>query len=99
MFKQSNQIQIYIKKELMFKFEPLLQEGQCYIISKFGVAENGGRLPLLPHRFKISFFKGTELTHVENIDNNYLGFINEPFSRILDLDNEYHDHDCVGMYC
>ena len=96
--KQGNKIQVYIKKELMIKVEPLLQEGQCYIISNFGVAENGGRLPLLPHRWKISFYKGTEVTHVEHIDDNILGFINEPFTRILDTDYEYHEQDCVGMY-
>lgn len=97
MFEQDDRIQVYIKKELMFKFEPLLQEGQCYIISNFGVAENGGRLPLLPHRWKISFYKGTDVTRVEHINDNYIGFINEPFTRILDTNNEYHEQDCVGM--
>ena len=81
----------------MFKFEPLLQEGHCYMISNFGVAENGGRLPLLPNRWKISFFKGTNVTRIEQIDDNFVGFINEPFTRILDPNNEYHEHDCVGM--
>ena len=82
----------------MFKFEPLLQQGQCYMISNFGVAENGGRLPLLPNRWKISFFKGTNVTRIDQIDDNFVGFINEPFTRILDPNNEYHEHDCVGMY-
>ena len=81
----------------MFKFEPLLQEGQCYMISNFGVAENGGRLPLLPNRWKISFFKGTNVTRIDQIDHNFVGFINEPFTRILDSNNEYKEHDCVGM--
>ena len=82
----------------MFKFEPVLQEGQCYVISNFGVAENGGRLPLVPHKWKLSFYKGTDVTRVEHIDTNYLGFINELFMRILDTDYEYHEHDCVGMH-
>ena len=82
----------------MFKFEPLIQEGQCYIISDFGVAENSGRLPLLPNRWKISFYKGTQVTRIEQIDDNIVGFINEPFASILDSDNEYHEHDSVGMY-
>ena len=82
----------------MFKFEPLLQEGQCYVISNFGVAENGGRLPLVPHKWKLSFYKGTDVTRADHIDTNYLGFINEPFTRILDTDYEYHEHDCVGMH-
>ena len=68
------------------------------MISNFGVAENGGRLPLLPNRWKISFFKGTNVTRIDQIDDNFVGFINEPFTRILDPNNEYHEHDCVGMH-
>ncbi|GJR69991.1 replication protein A 70 kDa DNA-binding subunit B [Tanacetum coccineum] len=45
----NNRIQVYIKKEFMFRFEPLFEEGQCYTVSNFGIAENGRRLPLLPH--------------------------------------------------
>ena len=82
----------------MFKFEPLIQEGQCYIISDFGVAENSGRLPLLPNKWKISFYKGTQVTRTDQIDDNIVGFINEPFTSILDTNNEYHEHDCVGMF-
>ncbi|GJW06604.1 replication protein A 70 kDa DNA-binding subunit B [Tanacetum coccineum] len=50
---QNNRIEVYIKKEFMFCFEPLFEECQCYIVSNFGIAENGGRLPLLPHRSKV----------------------------------------------
>ncbi|GKE75754.1 replication protein A 70 kDa DNA-binding subunit B, partial [Tanacetum coccineum] len=95
--EESNRIQIFVKNELMFQFEPLLQEGQCYIISKFGAAENSGRLPLLSNRWKISFFKGTQVTRIEQIDNNFIGFVNEPLTRILDTNNEYHEHDCVDV--
>ncbi|GJX18897.1 reverse transcriptase domain-containing protein [Tanacetum coccineum] len=47
---ENTRIQVYIKKEFMFRFEPLFEEGKCYIISNFGIAKNNGRLPLLPHR-------------------------------------------------
>lgn len=59
----------------MFKFEPLLQEGQRYVISNFGVAENGGRLPLVPHKWKLSSYKGTDIFRADHIDTNYLGII------------------------
>ncbi|GJW69152.1 replication protein A 70 kDa DNA-binding subunit B [Tanacetum coccineum] len=95
--EESNRIQIFVKKELMFKFEPLLREGQCYIISYFRVVENSGRLLLLPNRWKISFYKGTKVTRIEQIDDNFIGFVNEPFTRILDTNNEYHEHDCVDV--
>ncbi|GKE00120.1 replication protein A 70 kDa DNA-binding subunit B, partial [Tanacetum coccineum] len=48
-------------------------------------------------RWKISFYKGTEVTRIDQIDDNLIGFVNEPFSRILDTNNEYHDHDCVDV--
>ncbi|GKC75398.1 replication protein A 70 kDa DNA-binding subunit B [Tanacetum coccineum] len=60
-------------------------------------AENSEGLPLLPNRWKISFYKGTEVTRIDQIDDNFIGFVNEPFSRILDSNNEYHDHDCVDV--
>lgn len=63
------------KKEFMYRFEPLFEEGQCYIISNFGIAENGGKLPLLPHMFNISFYGNTTVTRVEPFDNNTHGFI------------------------
>ncbi|GJU21851.1 replication protein A 70 kDa DNA-binding subunit B [Tanacetum coccineum] len=56
---QNNRIQVYIKKEFMFRFEPLFEEGQCYIVSNFGIAENGGRLPLLPHSHKTVYVIGS----------------------------------------
>nr|GEV93274.1 retrovirus-related Pol polyprotein from transposon TNT 1-94 [Tanacetum cinerariifolium] len=48
------------KKEFMFRLEPLFEVGQCYIMSNFGIAENSKRLPLLSHRYKISFYKVQE---------------------------------------
>nr|GEV56582.1 hypothetical protein [Tanacetum cinerariifolium] len=36
----NSMIQIYIKKEWMFRFEPLFKEGQCYSISNFAIVEN-----------------------------------------------------------
>ncbi|GJU92589.1 replication protein A 70 kDa DNA-binding subunit B [Tanacetum coccineum] len=40
---QNSRIQVYIKKEWMFHFEPLFKEGQCYSIFNFAIAENNGR--------------------------------------------------------
>ena len=98
-FLQNSRIQVYIKKEFMFRFEPLFEEGKCYIISNFGIAENGGKLPLLPHRYKISFYKNTTVTRVEPFDNNTHGFIFEPFNHLHDpVNHQYYDNDAVGMY-
>lgn len=65
-----NRIQIYVEKELMFKFEPLLQERQCYIIYNFGVMDNVKSQPLLPNHSKICFYKGRKVTRIDYIDDN-----------------------------
>ncbi|KAL6513803.1 hypothetical protein OROMI_034502 [Orobanche minor] len=94
----NTRIQVYIKKEFMFRFEPLFEEGQCYIISNFGIAENGGKLPLVPHRFKISFYKTTIVTRIEPFDNNTHGFILEPFNHLGDPEHyQYYDNDSVDV--
>ncbi|GJW49704.1 hypothetical protein Tco_0091055 [Tanacetum coccineum] len=80
----------------MFRFEPLLQEGICYKISNFGVTENGGRIPLLPHGWKLSFYNTTIVTRIEQIDENVTGFINELFTLLLDTNEEYQENDAVG---
>ncbi|GJU44591.1 zf-CCHC domain-containing protein [Tanacetum coccineum] len=38
----NNRIQVYIKKYFMFRFEPLFEEGKCYSIANFAIAENSG---------------------------------------------------------
>ncbi|GJS43525.1 hypothetical protein Tco_0568568 [Tanacetum coccineum] len=81
----------------MFRFEPLFQEGQCYSISNFPIAKNSGRLPLLPHKYKISFYKGTVVTRIDASDNNVNGFILEPFNRLLDDTRQYHEHKDVDI--
>ncbi|GJS76975.1 hypothetical protein Tco_0726856 [Tanacetum coccineum] len=35
-----SKIQVYVKKEWMFWFDPLFKEGQCYAISNFAIVEN-----------------------------------------------------------
>ncbi|GJY51610.1 replication protein A 70 kDa DNA-binding subunit B [Tanacetum coccineum] len=37
---QNSRIQVYIKKDFMFTFEPLFEEGKCYSIANFAIAEN-----------------------------------------------------------
>ncbi|GKC35912.1 replication protein A 70 kDa DNA-binding subunit B [Tanacetum coccineum] len=95
---QNNRIQVYIKKEFMFRFEPLFEEGQCYTVFNFGIAENGGRLPLLPHMYKISFYKSTFVTRIEPFDNNTHGFVMEPYNRLLDTEHHhYYEQDAVDV--
>ncbi|GJS34197.1 hypothetical protein Tco_0532579 [Tanacetum coccineum] len=73
-----------------------LLEGQCYSISNFAITENNGKLPLLLHKYKISFYKGTIVTRIDPFDNNVNGFILEPFNWLLDGTHHYHEHEAVG---
>ncbi|PWA71499.1 hypothetical protein CTI12_AA280320 [Artemisia annua] len=72
--EQGNRIQASIKKADMNKFQAILDEGSCYKVGSFGVGENGGKFPLLSHRYKIGFYKNTSVTRVAPFDQNTRGF-------------------------
>nr|GEY21348.1 hypothetical protein [Tanacetum cinerariifolium] len=95
--EEGNRIQVYIKKDWMFRFEPLLQDGICYVILNFGVTENDGKFPLLPHAWKMSFYKNINVTRVDQINDNLIGFRNKPFTRILDTNEEYEENNYVDV--
>ncbi|GJY31003.1 replication protein A 70 kDa DNA-binding subunit B [Tanacetum coccineum] len=71
--EHADRIQVYVKKDWMFRFEPLLQDCICYVISNFGITENGGKLPLLPHDWKLSFYRNTNVTRIDQIDEMVYG--------------------------
>nr|GEW92912.1 replication protein A 70 kDa DNA-binding subunit B [Tanacetum cinerariifolium] len=80
--QEGNRIQAHMKgKDLMNKFIPVLDEGSCYRIRNFRVGENGGKYPLLNHRYKINFYKNTSITRVNHFDQNLRGFKFEPFQN------------------
>ena len=92
---QGNRVQATVRsKENINKFQLLIDEGSCYRIGNFGVGENGGRFPLLNHRFKITFFKNTSVTRVPTFDNNVRGFNFEPFQNFAS--KRFKDTDVVG---
>ncbi|PWA75791.1 replication protein A 70 kDa DNA-binding subunit B [Artemisia annua] len=79
--QQGNRMQASIKKADMNKFQAILDEGSCYKVGSFGVGENGGKFPLLSHRYKIGFYKNTSVTRVAPFDQNTRGFRFEPFQN------------------
>ncbi|GJU78720.1 replication protein A 70 kDa DNA-binding subunit B [Tanacetum coccineum] len=96
--QMGNRVQATVKNQDIKKFQPILDKGACYRISNFGIGENGGNIPLLDHRYKLSFFKNTALTRVGIFDSNPRGFRFEHFEdeifpsvkykiKTLDLDN------------
>nr|GEV70648.1 replication protein A 70 kDa DNA-binding subunit B [Tanacetum cinerariifolium] len=74
-------IQASIKLENMNKFLAVLDEGSCYRITDFGVGENGGKFPLLNHRYKLNFYRNTIVTRVIHFDQNMCGFKLEPLQN------------------
>ncbi|GJX77588.1 replication protein A 70 kDa DNA-binding subunit B [Tanacetum coccineum] len=78
---QGNRVQGTIRNQNINKFQLLIDEGSCYRISNFGVGDNGGKYPLLNHRYKLNFYKNTTITRVANFDNNTRGFKFKPFSN------------------
>ncbi|PWA68382.1 replication protein A 70 kDa DNA-binding subunit B [Artemisia annua] len=80
---QGNRIQATVKKDRITMFQLLIDEGSCYRISNFGVGENGGRFPLLNHRFKMNLFKNTSVIRLASFDSNTRGFKFEPFPNFI----------------
>ncbi|GJV44260.1 hypothetical protein Tco_1428796 [Tanacetum coccineum] len=61
-------------------------------------AKNSGKLPLLPHKYKLNFYKGTVVTRIDPFDNNVNNVILEPFNRLLDgTRRHYHEHKAVDV--
>nr|GEY88109.1 replication protein A 70 kDa DNA-binding subunit B [Tanacetum cinerariifolium] len=56
-----------------------------------------GRLPLLPHKFKISLRKNTIVTRIAPIDDNIKGFVFEYFSGLCDSQNPVSEFDAVDV--
>ncbi|PWA58625.1 hypothetical protein CTI12_AA398040 [Artemisia annua] len=89
-----NRIQATVKKDNMSKFAWLFEEGDCYHIRNFGIRENGGKYPLLLHKYKINFFKNTSLTRIHRFDTNHNGFKFEPFLRFST--SRWAEQEAVG---
>ncbi|GKF48820.1 hypothetical protein Tco_0142071 [Tanacetum coccineum] len=51
----------------------------------------------MPHAWKVSFYKNTNVTQVDQIDDNLIGFRNEPFTCILDTNEEYEENNSIGI--
>nr|GEU75166.1 retrovirus-related Pol polyprotein from transposon TNT 1-94 [Tanacetum cinerariifolium] len=71
------QQELWMKQALIDYDVRLDNEGQCYAISNFAIAENSSKLPLLPHKYKNSFCKGIVVTRIDSFDNNWANMWDE----------------------
>ncbi|GJY26198.1 replication protein A 70 kDa DNA-binding subunit B [Tanacetum coccineum] len=78
-----------------YSIDMVLHDSQNSRIQVYIRKEWIGKLPMLPHKYKISFYKGTVVTRIDSFDNNVNGFILEPFNRLLDGTRQYHEHEAV----
>ncbi|GKB95436.1 reverse transcriptase domain-containing protein [Tanacetum coccineum] len=64
-------------------FEPLLEQGTTVLITKFGVAKNGGQYLILKHPFKLNFYRHTTVKKCPDFQGSLYGFRFVPFANIL----------------
>ena len=84
------------KKNIMHKYEGILEEDKCYMISNFVVADNSGKFPLLSHTYKIMLYKNTTLSRIKDFDENSMGFKFVSIGQIKS--KQFKDTYVVGMY-
>ncbi|GJY71496.1 hypothetical protein Tco_0475199 [Tanacetum coccineum] len=77
--------------------EPHIPYTLEFVLQMIRVTENGGRMPLLPHGWKLSFYNTTIITRIEEIDENLTVFKIEPFTLLLDTNEEYQENDAVDV--
>ncbi|PWA72601.1 nucleic acid-binding, OB-fold protein [Artemisia annua] len=85
-----------IKKMLLPSFEMLLQEGSIIILSKFGIAENNGKHPVIKHQYKLNFYRNTIVKKSLDFQGPVFGFLFVSFDDILN--NEAGFDFCVGEH-
>ncbi|GJR85827.1 nucleic acid-binding, OB-fold protein [Tanacetum coccineum] len=83
MDEKGERIHAVVKKQLIPTFEPLLEQGTTVVITKFGVAENGGQYLILKHPFKLNFYRHTAVKKCPDFQGSLYGFRFVPFANIL----------------
>ncbi|GJQ95661.1 replication protein A 70 kDa DNA-binding subunit B-like protein [Tanacetum coccineum] len=83
MDEKGRKIQATIKKMLIPNFEMLLQEGSIIILSKFGIAENNGKYPVIKHQYKLNFYRNTIVKKSLDFQGPVFGFHFVSFDNIL----------------
>lgn len=85
-----------MRRSLLTRFHPLLEEGAAYRIEKLSVGANDVRFPTTSNRFKLSFISMTNVTPIqtEKIPINHFQFM--PFPDIL---SSSKDDLITGLLC
>nr|XP_043633556.1 uncharacterized protein LOC122604753 [Erigeron canadensis] len=86
--EQGTRIQATVKRNLIGQFDALLQEGGVRVLSKFGVAENSGRLLLTRHPCKLNFYRHTTVRMSNDWTGPAQSFQLRSFNDILARDSE-----------
>ena len=80
-----------MKKELVGKFDRVLQEGETKVLINFTVTHSTGSYRTTSHPFKIVFLPTTRVRICEELPNNLTGLNPVKFRDVLNgvLDDDY----------
>ena len=78
-----------VRKTLVYKFKPLISEGQVYIMAYFGVGGNTGYFCTTRHEFRLNFQLRTTVKPFETESIPIYGLKLVPFDEILQADGQF----------
>ena len=78
-----------VKKTLVYKFKPLILEGQVYIMAYFGVGKNIGNFYTTRHEFRLNFQIRTTVRPSETEYIPIYGLKLVSFEEILQADGDF----------
>ncbi|GAU47014.1 hypothetical protein TSUD_403240 [Trifolium subterraneum] len=94
--KDCGKIHAIVKKDLIFQFKDVIEEGAAYVIERFMVAKNDSSFKTTPHKHKLNFMRGTSVFKVTatEIPANHFQFMS--FQEILASSKEDQYLDVIG---
>lgn len=78
-----------MRKPLLYKFNPVLEEGSVYKMVYFNVVPNTGHYRATHHEFKLVFLFKTTVVKQNSDSIPMLGLSLVPFNEVFNLDDNY----------
>ncbi|XP_057452904.1 replication protein A 70 kDa DNA-binding subunit C-like [Lotus japonicus] len=95
---KGGKIHASVRQSLIYKFQPLMNEGRVYQISSFGVEESRGDFRTTGHGYKINFQFSTSVRLVKDLPINRSPYSFMPLSDVaLNNPDSYYLIDVMGI--
>ena len=78
-----------VRKILVYKFNPLISEGQVYTMAYFGVGGNTGNFHTTRHEFRLNFQLRTTVRPSKTESIPIYGLKLVPFDEIIQADGDF----------